>query len=55
MYASVPRNLVKPPIQNAKSMLDLVLMNTRSVRKKSTLIVDYLQEHNIDVAAITET
>ena len=35
--------------------LKFVLLNVRSIRKKTLLLRDYIVEHDIDLLAITET
>ena len=35
--------------------VSLCLMNTRSIRNKTTDILDHVQEHDIDIVAMTET
>ena len=35
--------------------VSLCLMNTRSIRNKTTEILDHVQEHDIDIVAMTET
>jgi len=55
-------NLISIPLtprllnhQQRQQPLKFVLLNVRSIRKKTLLLRDYIVEHDIDLLAITET
>lgn len=49
--------LINPSITTAgnKRLVDLALLNSKSVKNKALVIKDYIVEHNIDLLALTET
>ena len=47
------KNLTKVPVFNHQSKF--ALMNCQSIRNKTSLVMDHLIEHNIDIAVLTET
>lgn len=61
--SQILRNLVdiqRAPIEASTTtasskLVDLVLLNSRSIRNKTLLIKDFVVDHNIDLLALTET
>ena len=52
---SIPRAPQQLDHQQRQQPLIFVLLNVRSIRKKTLLLRDYIVEHDIDLLAITET
>ena len=52
---SIPRAPQLPNHQQRQQPLKFVLLNVRSIRKKTLSLRDYIVEHDIDLLAITET
>ena len=52
---SIPRAPQQLNHQQRQQPVILVLLNVRSIRKKTLLLRDYIAEHDIDLLAITET
>ena len=52
---SIPRAPQLLNHQQRQQPLKFVLLNARSIRKKTLLLRDYIVEHDIDLLAITET
>ena len=51
----IPVKLSSNPRTYLSKQVSLCLMNVRSIRNKTTDILDHVQEHDIDIVAMTET